>query len=152
MDTAEDGRAPERTGTAEDGDAERNLDVFATYTKWGLKHDREVTAGILGVTEELYARYQESGMDGISEEEDALLTQVADAFRENYWLNKWLKFRFSSGVTRNVTLINFARYLLLLFRFASLNGIVFLLSIISCAPFLLFRKFVLFLRFRLFLF
>lgn len=98
MDTAEDGRAPERTGTAEDGDAERNLDVFATYTKWGLKHDREVTAGILGVTEELYARYQESGMDGISEEEDTLLTQVADAFRENYWLNKWLKFRFSSGV------------------------------------------------------
>lgn len=98
MDTAEDGRAPERTGTAEDGDAGRNLDVFATYTKWGLKHDREVTAGILGVTEELYARYQESGMDGISEEEDALLTQVADAFRENYWLNKWLKFRFSSGV------------------------------------------------------
>lgn len=82
---------------AEDRGAERNLDVFATYTKWGLKHDREVTAGILGVKEELYDRYQD-GFIEISEEEYAQLTQVADAFRENYWLNKWLKFRFSSGV------------------------------------------------------
>lgn len=81
----------------EDTEAAENLDVFVTYTKWGLKHDMEVTAGILGLTEEEFVRYYGTVPEG---GEDAQIRQIVDSVKENYWLNKWLKFRFSNGVMK----------------------------------------------------
>lgn len=80
----------------ENTEAAENLDVFVTYTKWGLKHDMEVTAGILGLTAEEFERYYGTVLP--EEVEDAQIRQIVNSVTENYWLNKWLKFRFSSGV------------------------------------------------------
>lgn len=82
----------------EDTEAAENLDVFVTYTKWGLKHDVEVTAGILGLTAEEFERYYKTVLP--EEVEDAQIRQIVDSVTENYWLNKWLKLSFSNGVMR----------------------------------------------------
>lgn len=80
----------------EDADAAENLDVFVTYTSWGMKHDREVTAGILGLTTEEFEHYYRTVLP--EKDEDAQIRQTVDSVTENYWLNKWIKFRFSSGI------------------------------------------------------
>lgn len=82
----------------EDTEAAENLDVFVTYTKWGLKHDMEVTAGILGLTAEEFERYYRTVLP--EEVEDAQIRQIVDSVTENYWLNKWLKLSFSNGVMK----------------------------------------------------
>ncbi|MDE7114720.1 MAG: ABC transporter permease, partial [Acetatifactor sp.] len=71
------------------------LEVYVTYTNWGLKHANQVNAGILGVTEDLYNRYYQEARDWTVEEEQQIQA-VAQDVRENYWLNKWLLFSFSS--------------------------------------------------------
>lgn len=83
------------------GEAEHTgiWDVYVTYTNWGLKHADQVNAGILGVPEELYLRFHGFfyGGDGDFTEAEALqIRQVAENVKENYWLNKWLLFSFSS--------------------------------------------------------
>lgn len=71
------------------------LDIYATYTSAAL-HDREqVTAGLLGISEELYHRWYESG-GRVSEAEWEELTRVAGYVQSNIWLLKWELFLFSN--------------------------------------------------------
>ena len=72
------------------------LELFVDYTDWGLKHAEQVTAGILGVSEDLYERYYVK-VANWSEEEEEQITRVARTVSENYWLLKWITFSFSSG-------------------------------------------------------
>ena len=53
----------------EDPMAADSLEVYATYTDWGLKHDSQVNDG---------------------------LKELAEEVKDNYYLMKWLKFTFSS--------------------------------------------------------
>ena len=71
------------------------LNVYASYTDWGLKHRTQVTAGLLGVTEELYESYY--GGAGYTEEEARQIRAVAGSVKENYWLLKWEVLAFSSS-------------------------------------------------------
>ena len=71
------------------------LEIYATYTDWGLKHAAQVNAGILGVTEDLYLRYYQE-CSGYTDAEMQQIQAVARDVRGNYWLNKWLLFSFSS--------------------------------------------------------
>ncbi|MDE6701211.1 MAG: FtsX-like permease family protein [Acetatifactor sp.] len=71
------------------------LEVYVTYTNWGLKHANQVNAGILGVTEDLYNRYYQEARDWTVEEEQQIQA-VAQDVRENYQLNEWVLFSFSS--------------------------------------------------------
>lgn len=71
------------------------LDVFASYTKQGLKHRDQVTAGILGISEDLFSRYY-GGLDFCTEEEIAQAKKVAQDVTENYWLIKWELLFFAS--------------------------------------------------------
>ncbi len=69
-------------------------DVYAKYTAKGLQHADAVTAGILGVDEELYYRYYNAGQ--YTEEEQQRMRNVAFNVQENYWLLKWELLLFSS--------------------------------------------------------
>lgn len=70
------------------------VDVYAKYTAKGLQHADAVTAGILGVDEELYYRYYNAGQ--YTEEEQQRMRNVAFNVQENYWLLKWELLLFSS--------------------------------------------------------
>ena len=74
------------------------VDVYASYTKQGLRHRDEVTAGILGVSEELYVRWKEGAREDFTEQERQEIETVASSVQENYWLLKWELMLFSSGV------------------------------------------------------
>ncbi len=71
------------------------LDVYASYTDRGLRQRVQVTAGILGVTEELYESYYGGG--SYTEEEGRQIRMVAESVDENYWLLKWEVLAFSSS-------------------------------------------------------
>lgn len=71
------------------------LNVYATYTDRGLKNREQVTAGILGVSEELYSRYYGGG--SYTEEEMEQIRRVARTVTENYWVLKWELMIFSSS-------------------------------------------------------
>lgn len=71
-------------------------DVYATYTKQGLRHRDRVTAGILGVAEELYVRWKE-GLQDCTEQEREEIQTVASSVQENYWMLKWELMLFSDG-------------------------------------------------------
>ena len=78
-------------------DAEAEVvDVYASYTKRGLRHREEVTAGILGVESELYERYYNG--KSYTEEEQQQIRTVASQVQENYWLLKWELLIFSSRI------------------------------------------------------
>lgn len=79
------------------GEEEENgiYDVYATYTHWGVRHGDQVTAGLLGVSEELYQRY--NGVSGCTPEETEQVHAVAQSVNENYWLLRWELLTFSSG-------------------------------------------------------
>lgn len=74
------------------------LDIYVSYTKSGLRRAEQVTAGLLGVPEELYRRYY--GMGSCTEEEIQQLQTVAGYVSENYWLLKWELLIFSSNTMR----------------------------------------------------
>ncbi len=99
-DTVEERMAPGYSVfTYLDDGLDKSLDVYVTYTNWGLKHADQVNAGILGVPEELYLRFHGFFYDGegdFTEAESLQIRQVAENVKENYWLNKWLLFSFSS--------------------------------------------------------
>ncbi len=73
-------------------------DVYASYTKQGLRHRNQVTAGILGVSEELYVRWKEGEREDCTDQEMREIKTVASSVQENYWLLKWELMLFSSGV------------------------------------------------------
>ncbi len=78
-------------------------EVYATYTDWGLRHMIQVTAGILGVPEELYERYYKyQGLIDYTEEELQQLQAVAKSVTENYWLLKWEILIFSSDIMSTI--------------------------------------------------
>lgn len=76
-------------------------DVYATYTKQGLRHRDRVTAGILGVAEELYVRWKE-GLQDCTEQEREEIQTVASSVQENYWLLKWELMLFADGMMRMI--------------------------------------------------
>ncbi len=75
-------------------------DVYATYTKQGLRHRDQVTAGILGVSQELYLRWKgwkEGAQESCTKQELEQIQTVASSVQENYWLLKWELMLFSNG-------------------------------------------------------
>lgn len=79
----------------EDAGSADRLDVYATYTEAALRRKDEVTAGILGVSEDLYNRYMKGG--SYTKEEAAELDKVCDSWWCNIWLIKWQLFQFSGS-------------------------------------------------------
>lgn len=82
-------------------DPAAEADVYATYTKQGLRHRDQVTAGILGVSQELYLRWKE-GLWDCTEQELEQIQTVASSVQENYWLLKWELMLFSDGMMRMI--------------------------------------------------
>lgn len=72
------------------------FEVYATYTGLGLKHADKVTAGLLGVSEELYKRYD--WIVRYREEGYEQLTEIASNVEENSDLLRWQLMRFSSSI------------------------------------------------------
>lgn len=72
------------------------VDIYATYTSAALRDREKVTAGLLGISEELYHRYYESG-GRVSEAERKEAIRVADNVQSNIWLLKWELFLFSNS-------------------------------------------------------
>ena len=71
------------------------IDIYATYTASGLRDRRRVTAGLLGISEEVYHRaYETGGMMDAEEWEEA--TRVASNVWCNIWVLKWELFLFSN--------------------------------------------------------
>lgn len=93
--------APGYTAFTKMGNSEQNgiFNVYAVYTKWGVKHRDQVTAGILGVSEELYRRYYgfSGGLGTYTEQEREQIQTVARTVTENYWLLKWEVLIFASN-------------------------------------------------------
>ncbi len=81
----------------EDPSQAAEADVYATYTRQGLRHRDQVTAGILGVSPELYLRWMD-GLQVCTEQEKQLVETVASSVRENYWLLKWELMLFSNSM------------------------------------------------------
>lgn len=78
----------------EDPNAYRSVDIYATYTKTGLKHRDAVTAGLMGIPEDLYQRYQSA--ESMSEEEWKALDQCISSYVVcNQWLLKYELLQFS---------------------------------------------------------
>lgn len=77
----------------EEPNAAKKADVYVSYTKKGLRRADAVTAGILGVDEELYGRYYNGGVCTKQEEEQ--IRTVAKRVNENYWVLKWEFLNFS---------------------------------------------------------
>lgn len=71
------------------------LTVYARYTDWGVHHASKVTAGILGVPQELYERASAGSLTG---EEERQVRKVAKYVEENHELLRWLLMVFSSGL------------------------------------------------------
>lgn len=72
------------------------LTIYARYTDWGVHHASKVTAGILGVPEELYERYYGGGT--YTGEEERQIKTVAGNVWENNSLLRWELMAFSQGI------------------------------------------------------
>lgn len=86
------------TRMGDPGEAQE-VNVYASYTKRGLKHLDQVTAGLLGVSEELYRRYYgfRGGLGTYTEQEREQIRSVAKRVEENYWVLKWEVMIFASS-------------------------------------------------------
>ena len=83
----------------EDPESAEEVDVYASYTKKGLRNADQVNAGILGVDVELYRRYYVGEYLGtITPEEQQQIRTVAKNVQENYWLLKWELLIFTSNI------------------------------------------------------
>ena len=69
------------------------VDIYATYTKAALKNRIQVTASLLGVSEELYREYSE-GRE-LDAEEYEQIEAIASYCTSNVWLLKWELMMFS---------------------------------------------------------
>ncbi len=73
-------------------------DLYATYTDKGLQNRTEVTAGLMGISPELYQKY--SDMEELTKEEREQVTQISSNVACNIWLLKWQLLLFSGGAQR----------------------------------------------------
>lgn len=73
------------------------FEVYALYTKRGLKNADKVTAGLLGISEELFQKRYSWGITGYTEEEYAQVTQIASDVQENWPLLRWQLLRLSGS-------------------------------------------------------
>ena len=73
-------------------------EVYTTYTGHGLKNANQVTAGLLGISEELFEKRYIVGLSGYTEEEEAQVTRIASKVQENWALLRWLNMDFSDTV------------------------------------------------------
>ncbi|MCM1497784.1 MAG: ABC transporter permease [Clostridium sp.] len=74
------------------------MNLYATYTKTALRNRDQVTASLLGVSDELYQRYRYgTGGDELTAEEFEKLEAVASWHEINVWLLKWELMLFSDG-------------------------------------------------------
>lgn len=73
------------------------LNIYATYTRSALRNRDQVTASLLGVSEELYQRFRYGDRGDMSEEEWAAIKAVASYNVINVWLLKWELLAFSDG-------------------------------------------------------
>lgn len=78
--------------------APETQDVYVTYTKKGLRNRKEVTAGLLNVSFNLYQKWEQG--QPLSEEEWEQIESVADGVTANVWLIKWELLEFSNGTMR----------------------------------------------------
>ena len=84
------------TDTEEFSGYQGGFDVYVTYTGRGLKSADQVTAGLLGISEDMYQYYYHgNGFLECTEEEYALITEKASYVRENSQLTKWQLMKFS---------------------------------------------------------
>lgn len=71
------------------------VNIYANYTKKALKNKTKVTAGLLGVTEDILTRYEMG--ESLTEQEWYQVEQVADYYNYNQWLLKWELLDFSNS-------------------------------------------------------
>lgn len=92
----EDSMAPGYTVITrlEDVNQAEQVDIYATYTRSGLRNRDRVTASLLGVSEELYHRYNNGEI--YSEEEWKAIRAIASYHACNIWLLKWELMLFSN--------------------------------------------------------
>lgn len=69
------------------------FEVYATYNEQGLKNADQVTAGLLGISEEEYLQYESTGSMGEGE-------STASGVKEQSELIRWQMLRFSSRTLR----------------------------------------------------
>ena len=73
------------------------FEVYATYTTHGLRHADQVTAGLLGISEELYQQYFHGNWWEIGEEEFELIKEKLSLVSENGALVGWQLMKFSDS-------------------------------------------------------
>lgn len=74
------------------------VDVYATYTPKGLRNRTQVTAGLMGISQELYQKYSDE--EELTREEQQQVTGIASRVSCNIWLLKWQLLLFSGGAQR----------------------------------------------------
>lgn len=74
--------------------APETQDIYVTYTKEGLRNRKEVTAGLLNVSYDLYMRWEQG--QTLSDEEWEQIESVANGVYANVWLIKWELLEFSN--------------------------------------------------------
>jgi len=103
----------------DDAEVEKQMDVYTSYTDWGLKHAKQVTAGLLGVPEELYEQYYISASD-YDEADMERITRIAGEVNENYWLLKWVRLSFSANTLN------------MLYGMSALAVLIIIVTSVSC--------------------
>lgn len=97
------------------------FEVYALYTKRGFKNADKVTAGLLGISEELFQKRNRLGIAGYTEEEYAQVTQIASEVQVNWPLLRWQLLRFSNDSTMTM-----------LYGMASLAVVIIILTSVFC--------------------
>ena len=95
-------------------------EVYATYTKQGLRNAYRVTAGLLGISEELFRKRYSVGLNGYTQEEYAQVTQVASAVQENVGVLRWEQIDLSDST------------MTMLYGMAALAVVIIILTSVFC--------------------
>lgn len=72
-----------------------SLEVYASYTRDALKHGAQVTAGLLGVSEEAYEEW-------IWDRQKGTVSPIARGITENYYVIRWELMRFFSSTVMDM--------------------------------------------------
>lgn len=75
------------------------LSLYVTYTKKALKNREQVTAGLLGVSEEVYGKYAKTKSLYLTEEELAQVEETISSMIYNRSLTRWQLLDFSNGIS-----------------------------------------------------
>ena len=97
------------------------FEVYALYTKRGLKNADKVTAGILGISEELFQKWYSWRFSRDTKEEYEQITQVVSGVQKNWPLLRWQLLRFSNDSTMTM-----------LYGMASLAVVIIILTSVFC--------------------